>query len=178
MYEEFGYCGAGLEAVAKKAGVSRQAIYLHFPSKADLLTALHLHIYAVNVIPAIGRHPIIDSTTTPDALHATISRHVEVASEVWQIHEALVMARRQYPEVDATLRPREEDRYADLLDIGRRLEREGALQQKMDAVTFADMLWGLINAGTYRALVVERGWSFYEYEHWVRNTIRLQIGTV
>ena len=40
MFEELGYHGAGLEAVAKMAGVSRQAIYLHFPSKAELLTAL------------------------------------------------------------------------------------------------------------------------------------------
>ena len=39
MFEELGYYGAGLGAVAKEAGVSRQAIYLHFPSKADLLRA-------------------------------------------------------------------------------------------------------------------------------------------
>jgi AcrR family transcriptional regulator len=177
MFEELGYCGAGLEAVAKKAGVSRQAIYLHFPSKAELLSALHLHIYAMNVVPAVDRHPITDAMSTSDALDATISIHLEVLPEVWQIHEALVMARRQYPEVDATLRPREEDRYAGLLDFGHRLEREGALPQKLDAVTFADMLCGLINAGTYRALVVERGWSFEDYELWVRNTVRLQIGT-
>ncbi|MDQ3663356.1 MAG: TetR/AcrR family transcriptional regulator, partial [Actinomycetota bacterium] len=43
MFEEFGYHDAGLGAVAKRAGVSRQAIYLHFPSKAELLTALHQH---------------------------------------------------------------------------------------------------------------------------------------
>ena len=52
MFEELGYYGAGLGAVAKKAGVSRQAIYLHFPSKAELLTALHLHIFDTDVVPA------------------------------------------------------------------------------------------------------------------------------
>ena len=51
IFEELGYYGAGLEAVAKKAGVSRQAIYLHFPSKAELLTALHLHIFDTDVVP-------------------------------------------------------------------------------------------------------------------------------
>jgi len=45
IFEELGYYDAGLGAVAKKAGVLRQAIYLHFPSKAELLTALHLHIF-------------------------------------------------------------------------------------------------------------------------------------
>ncbi|HET9899459.1 MAG TPA: helix-turn-helix domain-containing protein [Actinomycetes bacterium] len=136
---ELGYYGAGLEAVAKEAGVSRQAIYLHFPSKAELLTALHLHIYATDVVPALERHPITDAMTALEALDATIAVDVEVASQVWRIHEALAMARRQHPEVDETLRPREEQRYGELLDLGRRLKREGALPQKIRVRTFADM---------------------------------------
>ena len=112
MFEELGYYGAGLGAVAKKAGVSRQAIYLHFPSKAELLTALHLHIFATDVVPAVERHPITDTMSALDALDAMIAVDVEVASKVWRIHEALEMARRQHPEVEETLRPREEERYA------------------------------------------------------------------
>ena len=127
MFEELGYYGAGLEAVAKRAGVSRQAIYLHFPSKAELLTALHLHIFATDVVPALERHPITEEMGALDVLDATIAADVEVASAVWQIHEALTMARRQHPEVDKTLLPREEEHYDGLLDLGHRLEREGAL---------------------------------------------------
>jgi len=175
MFEEFGYYDAGLGAVAKKAGVSRQAIYLHFPSKAKLLTALHLHIYATDVVPALERHPITDAVSALDALDAMIAVDVEVASKVWRIHEALTMARRQHPEVEETLRPREEERYGELLDLGRRLKREGALPPKIRVGTFADMMWGLMNTGTYRNLVIERGWSLHQYRRWVRNTIRLQI---
>ncbi len=175
MFEELGYNGAGLEAVAKMAGVSRQAIYLHFPSKAELLTALHLHIFATDVVPALERHSITDAMTALDALDATIAVDVEVASKVWRIHEALATARRQHPEVEDTLRPREEERYAGLLDLGRRLKREGALPPKVRVGTFADMLWGLINVGTYRSLVIERDWSLDQYRRWVRNTIRLHI---
>ena len=175
MFEELGYYGAGLEAVAKKAGVSRQAIYLHFPSKAELLTALHLHIFATDVVPALERQPVPDQVTAMDALDAIIAVDVEVASKVWRIHEALAMARRQHPEVEETLRPREQERYGELLDLGRRLKREGALPPKIRVGTFADMLWGLMNTGTYRNLVIERGWSLDQYRRWVRNTIRLQI---
>ena len=176
MFEDLGYYGAGLEAVAKKAGVSRQAIYLHFPSKAELLTALHLHIFATDVVPALERHPIGDQLTALDALDAAIAVDVEVASKVWRIHEALTMARRQHPEVEETLRPREEERYGELLDLGRRLKREGALPPPIRVGTFADMLWGLVNVGTYKNLVVERGWSLDKYRRWVRKTIRLHIG--
>ena len=176
MFEELGYYDAALGAVAKKAGVSRQAIYLHFPSKAELLTALHLHIFATDVAPALERHPMTDAMSALDALDAMIAVDVEVVSKVWRIHETLQMARRQHPEVDETLRPREEERYGGLLDLGRRLKRERALPPNIRVGMFADMLWGLLNVGTYRNLVIERGWSLDQYTRWVRNTIRLQIG--
>jgi AcrR family transcriptional regulator len=176
VFEEFGYYDAGLGAVAKMAGVSRQAIYLHFESKAELLTALHLHIFATDVLPALERHPITDAASALEALDAMIAVDVDVVSKVWRIHEALQMARRQHPEVEATLRPREEDRYRGLLELGRRLKREGALPADIQAGMFADMLWGLTGVGTYRSLVLERGWSLEQYRRWVRNTIRLHVG--
>jgi AcrR family transcriptional regulator len=157
LFEELGYYGAGLEAVAKKAGVSRQAIYLHFPSKAELLTALHLHVFDTDVVPALRRHPITDAMSGLDVLDATIAVDVEIVARVWRIHESLTVARRQHPEVDQTLIPREEEHYEGLLDVGRRLERDGALPPTMPVGLFADMLWGLMNIGTYRNLVIERG---------------------
>ena len=176
VFEELGYYDAGLGAVARKAGVSRQAIYLHFPSKAELLTALHLHIFATDVVPAIERHPNTDAVSALAALDAMIAVDVEVVSKVWRIHEALQMARRQHPEVEETLRPREEEHHGELLDLGRRLKREGALPRNIRVGLFADMLWGLMSVGTYRSLVIERGWSLDQYRLWVRNKIRLQIG--
>jgi AcrR family transcriptional regulator len=176
MFEELGYYGAGLGAVAKQAGVSRQAIYLHFPSKAELLSALHLHIFATEVLPVIERHSRADAVSALDALDAMIAVDVEVVSKVWRIHEALQIARRQHHEVEETLRPREEEHYGELLDLGRRLKRESALPPNIRVGTFADVLWGLISVGTYRSLVIERGWSLNRYRRWVRDTIRLQIG--
>jgi AcrR family transcriptional regulator len=171
VFEELGYYDAGLNAVAKLAGVSRQAIYLHFESKADLLTALHLHIYMTDVVPALERHPISDSMPALDALDAMIAVDADVVAKVWRIHEALQMARRHHPEVEETLRPREEDRYRGLLDLGRRLKRERMLPPDLRAGTFADILWGLSGVGTYRSLVLERGWSLDRYRRWVRTTI-------
>jgi AcrR family transcriptional regulator len=175
MFEEHGYYGAGLGAVAKEAGVSRQAIYLHFPSKAELLTDLHLHIFATDVLPVVERHPITAEMTALDALDTMIAVDVEVVSKVWRIHEALTTARRQHPEVEETLRPREDDRYGELLDRARRLKKEGDLPPGMRPGALADMLWGLVSVGTYTSLVNERGWSLDRYRRWVRDTIRLHI---
>lgn len=175
LFEEQGYFGAGLEAVAKRAGVSRQAIYLHFASKGDLLTELHLRIYETDVVPALERNPIWTQPTALDGLDATIAVDAEVASKVLLIHESLVVARRHFPEVDDTLRPREEDHYQQLVRLGRWLKKEHDLPPRMSAGTFADMLWGLNSLGTFRSLVIERGWSLDRYSSWVRDTIRLQL---
>jgi AcrR family transcriptional regulator len=175
MFEELGYYGAGLGAVATKAGVSRQAIYLHFPSKAELLTALHLHIFDTDVVPALEQHPLTDEMTALDSLDATIATDVVVISKVWRIHEALTTARRQHPEVEETLRPREAQRYGELLDRARALKREGALPSTVRVEALADMLWGLVSVGTFTSLVNERGWSLAQYERWVRDSIRLHL---
>jgi AcrR family transcriptional regulator len=175
VFEEQGYFGGALEAVAKKAGVSRQAIYLHFASKADLLAALHLRIYETDVAPVLERHSVWTAATALDALDACVKVDTEVASKVWRIHEALVVARRHHPEVDETLRPREEDRYQELVRLGRWLKKEGVLPPKMRVGTFADILWGLVSLGTHQSLVIERGWSIDRYERWVRDTIRCQL---
>jgi hypothetical protein len=114
--------------------------------------------------------------TALDVLDATIAADVEIIARVWRIHESLTVARRQHREVDQTLLPREEEHYEGLLDVSRRLERDGALPPTMPVGLFADMLWGLLNLGTYRNLVIERGWSPDQYRCWVRDTIRLQIG--
>src|SRR5919107_748432 len=176
LFEELGYYGAGLEAVAKKAGVSRQAIYLHFPSKVELLTALHLHVFDTDVVPALRRNPITDAMTAWDVLDATIAADVEIVARVWRIHESLTRGRRQHPEGDQTLLLRAGEHYDGLLDGGRRLERDDALPPTMPVDLFADMLWGLMNIGTFRNLVLARGWPLDQYRCWVRDTIRLQIG--
>ena len=176
VFEDLGYYGGSLGAVAKKAGVSRQAIYLHFPTKAELLTALHLHIFDTDVVPALQRHPILDAMTGLEVLDATIAADAEIVDRVWRIHESLTVARRQNPEVDQTLLAREQEHYDGLVDVGRRLERDGALPPAVPVELFTDMLWGLMNIGTYRNLVVERGWPLDQYRSWVRDTIRLQIG--
>lgn len=175
LFETQGYFGAGLEAVAKKAGVSRQAIYLHFASKADLLTALHLEIYETDVVPAMERHQVWTAPTALDGLDAMAAVDAEVASKVWRIHEALVTARRHHPEVDETLRPREQERYDELVRLGRWLKKEGHLPTGMRVGTFADVFWGLASTGTFVNLVVERGWSVERFARWVRDTLRMHL---
>ena len=107
--------------------------------------------------------------TAWEAIDATIAVDVEVADRVWRIHEALMMARRQHLEVDQTLRRAR--RSATTSCSGSATGSSGRAPATEDRVgMFADMLWGLLNIGTYRSLVVERGWSLDQYERWLGTT--------
>ena len=160
MFEELGYYGAGLGAVAKKAGVSRQAIYLHFPSKVELLTALHLHIFDTDVVPVLERHPITDDMTALDALDASIAADVEVDLQ------ACGASTRPSPRPDGSIRrsrrrcARARTSVTASCSTSRAVSSERvSCRGTVRAGTFADMLWGLVSVGTYTSLVNERGWS-------------------
>ncbi len=47
---------------------------------------------------------------------------------------------------------------------------------RTETETVADLIWGLMNVGSYRALVLERGWPLDRYGAWMRDTLRLQVG--
>lgn len=151
--------------------MSRQAIYLHFSSKAELLTELHLRVFETDVAPALERHPIWTRPTALEGLNDSIVVDADVVAKVWRIHEALVLARRHHPEVDETLRERERARYEELLQLGRWLKKDGALTPTMGPSGFADVYWGLMSVGTHQALVTERRWSHARYIAWVSETI-------
>ena len=158
LFEEQGYHGAGLEAVAKRAGVSRQAIYLHFASKAELLTALHAHIYETDVEPALERH------RSGPRRRPGRARRDDRGGRRGRL-EGLADPRGARGRPPAPPRGRRDPAPA----RGGALRRDraaGAMAQEggsapaaMRVGTFADIMWGLTSLGTFQNLVIERGWS-------------------
>src|SRR3972149_813091 len=71
---ERGYHGVGLEEIARAAGVSRQAIYLHFKSKVDLLVAMAQQGDEAVGIPDILQ-PVREAKTALEALDAGVAAY-------------------------------------------------------------------------------------------------------
>ena len=95
LFEENGYFAVGLEAVAAKAGISRQAIYLHFASKADLLRALHERVNAQDVAPAFEK--VWAAETADAALDAWIDATAEAVPKFIGIANMLERGAAQRP---------------------------------------------------------------------------------
>ena len=89
-------CGvpAALADVARRAGVSRQAIYLHFSGRADLLTAVAQHADERRGLAA-GVRRIVEAPSGADAVREMVALQARLNPEVWPLAVALDGARRQ-----------------------------------------------------------------------------------
>ena len=174
LFEEQGYFGVGLEAVAAKAGVSRQAIYLHYSSKADLLRALHERINRLYVVPAF--EPVWNATTADEALDAWIEGTARAIPQFLDISNALNAARRSDPDVDATWETPARTHYDDCVRLAEFLKREKKLAPRMKVSEAADIIWMQTGIWAYESLIVDRGWPVDRWIRWQKRTLRDLLG--
>jgi AcrR family transcriptional regulator len=168
-FETDGYYAVGLEAVARDAGVSRQAIYLHFESKAALLHALHAHIHEVDVEPAMR-----EVWTRPDArsgLDEFVTASAAVIPKILLIFTALEPATRTEDEALETFQPPRQGRRDECARMARWLDDEGLLGAGMKARQAADILFAFVSIPSYDQLVVTCGWSPRRWCTWTRDTL-------
>ena len=170
MFEEKGYFAVGLEAVAAQAGISRQAIYLHFESKADLLRALHERVNVQDVAPAIEK--VWAAETADAALDAWVDATAEAVPKFIGIANMLNAARRSDPDAAATWDAPAEGHYADCLRLATRLKQEKKLLARMTVAEAADILWMQTSIWAYESLVVDRAWPIARWVRWQKRTLR------
>jgi AcrR family transcriptional regulator len=162
LLEYRGHEALTVEETAREAGVSRQAVYLHFKSRTGLLLALVQHIEEDARIPelvaGLGR-----AKDAAGSLRIAASAHVMIAPRIHSAVAALESAALVDDDAAAALRLGNANRRRSMLRLSRRLADEGVLAAPWDVRSAADFLWALTAATTYRQLVVDRGWSIRRY---------------
>lgn len=162
LLEEGSGQGVRMADVAKQAGISRQAVYLHFPSRADLLIATTRHIDTVKDVE--GR--LADSRAAArglDRLDAVIAAWGNYIPEVHGVCSALMAMR----DSDAAAAAAWDDRMAALRDgcaaAVRDLAADGCLRSEFEAEEATDLLWTLMSVRNWEHLTVDCGWSQARY---------------
>ena len=171
LLEERGYHGTGLGAVAAAAGVSRQSIYLHFGSKAQLMLALVARVDEEAGLPELAE--AVDRA--PSAL-AALDRFVELVAtltpRVYRTAAVLEAARRDAPDAEAAWRDRMESRRRRCRRIVGRLAEEGRLAPGWSQDEAADFLWAATGLRVWEDLVAERGWSAERFRARLQQVLR------
>jgi AcrR family transcriptional regulator len=132
--------GLTMAQVAQKAGLSRQAVYLHFPGRDALLAAVQ------------ARQP-----TAPDlgaAPSARAALALLVGAQAGADPALAVLA--ETPEAATA-------RLARCRAVAQRFQAEGALAPQLSPDAAADLLWSLTGPRLWEDLTAGRGWSADRY---------------
>ena len=167
--------GAGGEVrmsdIAKKTGISRQAVYLHFPSRADLLIAVTRYIDEANEIDA--RLAASRSAATGiERLDAYIEAWGNYIPEIYGVGKALMAMQ----ETDSEARMAWEGRMLAVREgceaAVAALARDGALSPDIEEEKATDLLWTLLSVRNWEQLTLECGWSQEDYVEEMKRAAR------
>jgi AcrR family transcriptional regulator len=168
LLEERPGASPSMSEVAAAAGVSRQALYLHFADRTALL--LEVGRQADSAARTAGRQQRIDGAATAhEALRATISVQAELKPELQGIATALDVLRRSDTAAEAAWQEREQARLQRCRTVVKRLRAERALAPDLDLNTASQLLWAMTSQRVWDDLVADQGWTTTRYRtHLIR----------
>jgi AcrR family transcriptional regulator len=154
--------GVRMSDIAKAAGISRQAIYLHFDTRTALMSATAIYVDEVKGLDA-RLQVVLSAENAVDMLKAYVNVWGHYVPEIYGLAKALLAAR----ETDEAARVAWDERMECLRDGCRaivvRLKDEGRLAPEWGQGDAVEMLWTILSFQTWEQLTVECGWSVEEY---------------
>ncbi|MGX1778261.1 TetR/AcrR family transcriptional regulator [Nocardia brasiliensis] len=151
-----------MAAVATRAGVSRRAVYLHFASRAELLTELFGFVNAAENLGA-SLDAVWQAADAAAALEEWARHVARFHPRVLAIARAIQRIRRIDPDAETHWQLVVADQYACCRRVVTRLSDEGRLASPWTVESGADMLWALMSFEMLEELLVDRGWSAQRY---------------
>ena len=156
--------------VAAQAGVSRQAVYLHFADRTALLTALVRHVDEGWAAKAAA---IAKSPSARAAVAALVALGAGDNPGLWPVMRIFDGLR--HGAVEAVWQDRQRDWLAICRAIALRFQGEGALAPHLSLDAAADLLWTVTSPRMWEELVIGRGWSAERYR---RHVTYLAVGAL
>lgn len=163
--------GVRMSDIARAAGVSRQAVYLHFANRADLLTAATLRLDEVKDSDA--RLAASRAATSGEArLAAFIEAWSGYLPEIYPIARALLAMRDEDAEARAAWDKRMRDMREGCEAAVVALERDGTLNPVFEPEAAVDLLWTLLSVRNWEHLTQTCGWSQEAYRDGIAGLAR------
>ncbi|MDP6705128.1 MAG: TetR/AcrR family transcriptional regulator [Alphaproteobacteria bacterium] len=154
--------GVRMSDIAKTAGISRQAVYLHFPTRAELLIAATLYVDEVKNVDA-RLFASRTAATGLERLDAFIEAWGNYIPEVQGIAKALIAMQ----DTDEAARLAWAGRLKAVRDGCRgaveALKKDGVLSPEQSVRQATDILWSMLSVQTWELLTRECGWSQRRY---------------
>lgn len=148
--------------IAKAAGISRQAVYLHFASRADLLEASTRYLdEKLGLEQRLARSRSAESGA--ERLDAYIEFWGKYIPEIYGVAKALLDAQ----DTDEAAAVAWNERMSAMRDGCRAaiesLEGDGSLSKAWNTREAIDFLWTMLSVRSWEQLTQECGWSSRKY---------------
>ena len=150
--------GVRMADIAKEAGISRQAVYLHFPTRAELLVATTRHLDEVKHVDA-RLAASRSAASGVERLSAYIDAWGNYIPEIHGVAKALLAMKNTDEEAAAAWSNRMQAMRQGCEAAVRALARDGTLTQGRSEEEATDLLWTLLSVRTWEQLVHDCGWS-------------------
>ena len=162
--------------IGKAAGVSRQAVYLNFADRADLMVAL---VRFVDERRGLEKEveKIRQASSGLAAVREMVSLQARTNPQVWAVARALDAVRRTDAEVEKSWQDRLHDRLEACRQIISRLAHDGLLRKGLKPAAAADILWTMTSLRAWEDLVLQRGWTAVQYQKRVFDSLRVTLTT-
>lgn len=162
VLERQGGAGVRMSDIAKAAGVSRQAVYLHFDGRAELLIAVTTHMDAVLGVQERLK-PTRAARSGVDRIRAFIAFWGGYLPEVYTVARALIAMQ----DSDAAARQAWAGRMASVREgcaaAIAALERDGQLAPGWTLTTATDLFLAMLLVPVWEQLTRDSGWSEADY---------------
>ncbi len=162
LTEEHRGRGVRMRDVAEAAGISRQAVYDHFGSRAKLLVETTHYVDEVRGLEERLRR-FREATTGVGRLEAYVEFWGNYIPEVYGMAKALLVAR----ETDEAAAAAWDDRMSAVRESCRRtievLHRDGMLAPEWSRDVAVDLMWTILSIRNWEQLTTECGWSTNQY---------------
>jgi len=161
LVREHGASAVTMAAIADAAGLSRQMVYVHFRSRAGLLTAMardhdRRSGFAARVAAARELPPV-------EGLERLLCDWLAYVPEILPVARALEAAAITGEAGGSAWRDRMDDLHAVFGEAVARVAEDGRLARGWTTASATDWAWARCQPGGWQQLVVERGWDAGDY---------------
>ena len=154
--------GISMSAIAKAAGISRQAVYLHFSSRTELMRATTDYVDDIKGLNE-RLEKIRSATTGIELLEACVEVWGNYIPEIYGIAKAMILTR----ETDEASAAAWNGCMGGLRNFCQEtieaLDREGMLATEWSQKEAVEMFWTILSVSNWEQLTIECGWSTTQY---------------
>jgi AcrR family transcriptional regulator len=180
LFEQGGYAGTTIDAIAVEAGVSLKTVYIAFETKSGLLRALwNARLRGDERAPSVAELPwyreVLDEPDPVRQLHLNARNARGAKVRVGALLEVVRGGALADPEIAALWERIQAEFHDNQRAIVQSLHRKKALKPGLGVDRATDILWTLNHPAVWQLLTGERRWAPKRYEQWLAEASCAQL---